>query len=241
MRTILFVIVFGSIVLVSVPFWLIFSLLRLITPLYVLGKGLAGLAFFMLGVKIEVRGRENVDKEKNYIFMPNHLSFLDGPIIVMLIPQYVRVIVKKEVFKIPVLNYAMNKAEFISVDREGKEGGKKSIEDATEIIRKKRYSFLVFPEGTRSRNGNLQAFRRGGFFLAIDSQTPILPMVIKGSYDLMPSGSFFVKRGKVKVIFLPPISTEGYKRQNMLELMEKVERSISQKLKEIEESLKNES
>jgi 1-acyl-sn-glycerol-3-phosphate acyltransferase len=93
-----------------------------------MGKGLARLALFMLGVKIQVRGREHLDKDKNYIYMPNHLSFLDGPIMVMLIPQCVRVIVKKEVFRIPVLNYAMRKAEFISVDREGKEAGKQSIE-----------------------------------------------------------------------------------------------------------------
>jgi len=230
MRTIIFLLLFVPILLVTVPFWLLFSFFRLITPLYLMGKGLARLAFFMLGIKIQVRGIENIDKNKNYIYMPNHLSFLDGPIMVMLIPQNVRVIVKKEVFKIPVLNYAMSKAAFISVDREGKEAGKQSIEKAVEQIKENSYSFLVFPEGTRSRTGYLQEFRRGGFFLAVDSQTPILPAVIKGSYELMPKHSFFVKRGKVEVAFLPAVSMDNYTRENMFDLMDTVRTKISRKL-----------
>lgn len=230
MRTIIFLLLFVPILLVTVPFWLLFSLFRLITPLYVMGKGLARLALFLLGVKIKVKGREHIEKNKNYIYMPNHLSFLDGPILVMLIPQIVRVIVKKEVFRIPVLNYAMRRAEFISVDREGKEAGKQSIEKAVELIKQKKYSFLVFPEGTRSRSGELQEFRRGGFFLAVDSHTPILPAVIKGSHKLMPKHSFFVKRGKVEVIFLPAVSMNDYNRENMFELMDRVRRTISQEL-----------
>lgn len=188
------------------------------------------MAFFLLGIEIQAHGRENIDKNKNYIFMPNHLSFLDGPLIVMLIPQPVRVIVKKEVYKIPVFNYAIRKAEFIPVDREGKEAGKQSIEAATALIKQKRYSFLVFPEGTRSRTGDLQGFRRGGFFLAVDSQTPILPIVIKGSYDLMPKGSFFVKKGKVEVTFLQSVPMDKYNRQNMLELIDTVREKMSLEL-----------
>ncbi|HDT11220.1 MAG TPA: 1-acyl-sn-glycerol-3-phosphate acyltransferase, partial [bacterium] len=176
--------------------------------------------------------REHIDKNKNYIFMPNHLSFLDGPLIVMLIPQSVRVIVKKEVYKIPVFNYAIRRAEFIPVDREGKEAGKQSIEKAVELIKQKKYSFLVFPEGTRSRTGDMQEFRRGGFFLALDSNTPILPAVIKGSHELMPKHSFFVKRGKVEVTFLPAVPMDSYTRENMFELMDTVRTAISRKLEQ---------
>lgn len=233
MRTIIFLLLFVPILLVTVPFWLLFSFFRLITPLYVMGKGLARLALFLLGVKIQVRGREYIDKNKNCIYMPNHLSFLDGPIMVMLIPQNVRIIVKKEVFRIPVLNFAMRKAEFIPVDREGKEAGKQSIEKAVELTRQKKYSFLVFPEGTRSRTGDLQEFRRGGFFLAVDSYTPILPAVIKGSHELMPKHSFFVKRGKVEVSFLQAVSMDNYTRENMFELMDTVRSSISRELEKL--------
>jgi len=232
MRTLLFLVLFVPILLVTIPFWLLFSLFRMITPLYVMGKGLAGLALFMLGVKIQVRGRENIDKNKGYIYMPNHLSFLDGPILVMLIPQNVRVIVKKEVFRIPVLNFAMRKAEFVSVDREGKEAGKQSIEKAIGLIKQKNYSFLVFPEGTRSRTGDLQEFRRGGFFLAVDSHTLILPAVIKGSHELMPKHSFFVKKGTVEVAFLPAVPMDNYTRENMFELMDTVRTVISKELEQ---------
>ena len=139
---------------------------------------------------------------------------------------------KKEVFKIPILNYAMRKAEFVSVDREGKEAGKQSIEKAVELIKQKKYSFLVFPEGTRSRTGDLQEFRRGGFFLAVDSRTSILPAVIKGSHELMPKHSFFVKKGNVAVTFLPAVPMDGFTRENMFELMDRIRTTISQELKE---------
>ena len=151
------------------------------------------------------------------------------PLIFKSIPQNVRVILKQGVFRLPVVGQAMKEAHFIPVDRKGKQGGKKAVQKAVRMIKKNNVSFLIFPEGTRSRDGILQKFRRGGFFLAIDSQTPIVPVSIIGTYDLMPKGSFFIKKGKIKIIFHPPLSVKGYHHGNMNEMIEKVWETINGK------------
>jgi 1-acyl-sn-glycerol-3-phosphate acyltransferase len=137
------------------------------------------------------------------------------------------VILKKEVYRIPIVGWGMHHVEFVPVDRKGIRGGKKSIDEASRLIKEKGYSFLIFPEGTRSRDGKIQAFKRGGFFLALESQAPIVPISIKGTFGLMPKGSFFVRRGKIDVAFQSPVSVQGYNRDTMEKLIEKV-RSIIQ-------------
>jgi 1-acyl-sn-glycerol-3-phosphate acyltransferase len=158
--------------------------------------------------------------------MPNHLSFLDGPLLFLVIPKPVRVILKKEIFKIPVIGMAMKNVEFVPVDRKGIRGGKISIDSAARLIKEKGYSFLIFPEGTRSLDGELQKFRRGGFFLAADSQTPIVPVTIRGTFKIMPKGAAFVKRGLIKIIFHPPVLVDGFDKSNMPELMESARNTI---------------
>jgi 1-acyl-sn-glycerol-3-phosphate acyltransferase len=180
----------------------------------------------MLGIRLEVTGTEVIEKDKATIFMSNHLSFLDGPLLFLVIPLPIRVILKKEIFKIPVIGMAMKQADFVPVDRKGIRGGKKSIDLAARLMKEKSCSFLIFPEGTRSRHGRLQDFRRGGFFLALTSQSSIVPISILGTYELMPKGRFFVKKGKVKVVFHSPVAVEGYQRDNLPILLEKVRNAV---------------
>jgi 1-acyl-sn-glycerol-3-phosphate acyltransferase len=153
--------------------------------------------------------------------MANHLSFIDGPLLFWLIPHKIRVLLKKEAFRYPVLGLGMRLAGFVPVDRRDFKSGKKSIDRASESIRKKGYSFLIFPEGTRSRDGRIQSFRRGAFFLAVNSQVPVIPVSISGSYELMPKGSFSTKKGRIKVVFHPEVSVQGLERENIPELMKK--------------------
>jgi 1-acyl-sn-glycerol-3-phosphate acyltransferase len=140
------------------------------------------------------------------------------------------VILKQGVFRLPVVGQAMKEAHFIPVDRKGKQGGKKAVQKAVHMIQQNNISFLIFPEGTRSRNGKLQKFRRGGFFMAIDSQTPIVPVSIIGTHDLMPKGSCFIKKGNVHIIFHPPVSVEKYTHDNMHDLIENVWEKVSQSI-----------
>jgi 1-acyl-sn-glycerol-3-phosphate acyltransferase len=192
-----------------------------------IGKWALWIGQKILGIRLDASGIERIDQRVPYVFMANHLSLIDGPLLFMLIPQFVRVLLKKDAFRIPIIGQAMRQVGFVPVDRKGLKGGKKSIDRATRMIKEKGISFLIFPEGTRSRDGKLQPFKRGGFFLATNSQVPIIPVSIKGSYAIMPKGSFFSKKGKVGVIFHPPVSIQGVDRNNLSQLMGKV-RSVIQ-------------
>jgi len=180
MRTIILAVVIGLLTLCLIPL-LAFSLIfQWSAPLFSFGKGALSLARFILGIKVDVIGREGIDRKKACIFMANHLSFIDGPLLFWLIPQSVRVLQKKEAFRFPIVGLGMSLVGFVPVDRSGFKSGKRSIDRAEESIRKKGYSFLIFPEGTRSRDGHIQPFRRGAFFLAVNSQTPVIPVSISG-------------------------------------------------------------
>lgn len=226
MRTFLLLGLYVVIVLVIIPFLLVCILTGMKQPLISLGKWALRLGQRILAIDVSIEGKQNIDRKASYVFMANHLSFLDGPLLFSLIPQAVRVILKKEVFRIPVVGQGMLHVGFIPVDRKRLKGGKKSIDRAIRLMKEKGYSFLIFPEGTRSRDGKIQAFKRGGFLLALRSRAFILPVSIKGSFELMPRGSFFVKKGRIGVIFHPPVSVNGYSEENIHELIERVRRII---------------
>src|SRR4030042_7075660 len=176
MRTILLALVYIVLIFVFLILLLIFWPPGPREPLFGLGKWAISLAPGILGIKVKIAGRDVVDKKTPYIFMSNHLSFLDGPFLFWLIPQAIRVILKKEVFRIPVIGQGMRFVGFVPVDRKGIRGGKKSIDRAAHLMREQGYSYLIFPEGTRTRDGRTQAFKRGGVFLALESGAAIVPI-----------------------------------------------------------------
>lgn len=222
MRTLILLIFIVICAVLFIPIIFLCYVLRCSQPLFLISKWIIRMARVILGIRLEVSGIERIEKRKAYIFMSNHLSIIDGPLLFMLIPQSLRVILKKEAFRIPIIAQAMRQAGLIPVDRKRLKGGKASIDRASRMIREKGFSFLIFPEGTRSRDGELQPFKRGGVFLALNSQVDIFPVTIKGTYEMMPKGSFFIKKGKVRVAFHPPVSVEGFDRQNLSLLVDKV-------------------
>lgn len=126
MRTILLVLIYIVLIFVLLLCLLIFWPFGLREPLLRLGKWAIGLAPGILGIKVKIAGRDMIDRETPYIFMSNHLSFLDGPLLFLLIPQSIRVILKKEIFRIPVVGQGMRYVGFVPVDRKGVRGGKKA-------------------------------------------------------------------------------------------------------------------
>ncbi|MDW7759668.1 MAG: lysophospholipid acyltransferase family protein [Acidobacteriota bacterium] len=209
MRTVALVFIYTVIIILVTPVVLICMALGWRGPLVAIGRWAMALSRAVLGIRIEVEGREHIPRGQPAVYMANHLSFLDGPLLFLILPPPVRVILKKSIFRIPVVGFGMRFVGFIPVDRKGKEGGKKSILRAARMMKQRGYSFFMFPEGTRSRDGRLQAFRRGGFFLALEAQAPIAPVVIRGTFEIMPKGAFFVRRGTVRVTFLEPVPTAG--------------------------------
>lgn len=240
MRTLILFIIYILLTLLLIPVLLFCYLFNAPHPVLWAGKKAMGLGPIILGIRIEVKGVEFVEKDKPYLFMSNHLSFLDGPILYFVIPRPVRVILKKEIFRIPVIGLGMKQVGFVPVDRKGIRGGKKSIDRASWMMREKGFSFLIFPEGTRSRNGRLQEFRRGGFFLAYASQCPIVPISIQGTYELMPKGRFFVKKGKIRISFHPPVAVLGGSRDDLPALLTEVRDAIRSGLDEAQDQTRRE-
>lgn len=226
MRTAFLVLFYVVLVVLITPFILISMLAGVRDPLVAVGLWTMRVSRRVLGIKVEASGLDGFDRRKAHIFMPNHVSFLDGPLVMTLIPGTARVILKKSVLRIPVVGVGMRFVGFVPVDRKGAEGGKKSIARAASLMRERGYSFLIFPEGTRSREGRLQAFRRGGFFLALESGAPVVPVTIRGTRELMPKGQWFARKGKVEVVFHDPIPVTGYTPGTMPDLMERVREKI---------------
>lgn len=226
-RTLILLIFYLVLVVLLTPVLLVFWPLGVRDPLLRVAKWAMAVSRRILGLKIEVSGLENVDPSKSYVYMANHLSFLDGPVLFYVIPGPVRVILKKSVFRIPVVGPGMRFVGFVPVDRKRASGGKRSIDEASRMMKEKDYSFLIFPEGTRSRTGRLQPFKRGGFFLAVGAQRPIIPITIRGTFELMPKGRLFPRRGQIGIIFHPPVETSGRTVDDIPALLEEVRRAIS--------------
>jgi 1-acyl-sn-glycerol-3-phosphate acyltransferase len=153
-------------------------------------------------------GRENFEKGKAYIYISNHTSFLDIPGLCLTIPGEFRPLAKKELLKIPVFGWIAQAAAVI-VDRSSGASRKKSM-DMLKSILDDGISILIFAEGTQNRSSEpLQPFKDGAFRIAIDTQQPILPMVVIGAGKLMPPGKAYIEHGKVKVVVGKEISTQG--------------------------------
>jgi 1-acyl-sn-glycerol-3-phosphate acyltransferase len=182
-------------------------------------------------VKVNKSGLENFDHSKPYIFVSNHSSQYDIPVLQYTIPGRMGMIFKKELAKIPFFGWQLKWGPYVMIDRKDFESALKSIEEAKERIGRFGMSVVVFAEGTRSKTGEVQPFKRGAFYLASRSGYPIIPVSISHSNRIMPKGKFRIKGGKVKVHFDKPIPTNQLiNKKDELELMEKVRSIIIQNI-----------
>lgn len=164
----------------------------------------AGIWAFLSGIRFEVEGLEKIDRSKPYIYIFNHRSFIDAPVIPMAIPQELRALGKKELSKIPFFGWVVGKLA-IWVDRSSVESRRASLEKLIGIL-EKGISVVVAPEGTRNDTEEvLLPFQKGAFRLSIDTQIPILPMAVIGADKIMKRGSILLSPGKVRIYFSDPI------------------------------------
>lgn len=227
MRSIVLVIVYFILTLLAIPLLFVCVLFGFRNAFLAYGRWMMRVGRLILGIDVEVAGLDRLDRHTPYVFMSNHTSFLDGPLLMTVIDRPARVIVKRFVFRIPVLGLGMRFSGYVPVDKGGTGAGRRSIVRAAQLIKEKGYSFLIYPEGQRSWDGKLQPFRRGGFFLALDTGTPIVPMSISGTFELMPRGRWFIKKGPVRIIFHEPIAVDGVTPEMMPELMDRVRAAVS--------------
>jgi 1-acyl-sn-glycerol-3-phosphate acyltransferase len=199
--------------IVGIPYSLIVGNVRL---LYRVGMRIAWLGVRAAGVRVEVHGRERVPEGVSCIFLANHVSNLDPPVLFPALPGQASVMLKKELMRIPVLGTAMRMARFVPVERRSsREAAQASVAAASEAIRAGLH-FLIFPEGTRSKDGRLQPFKGGPFYLAMETGAPIIPVAISGTEKLMRKGSAKIYPGIVRVEMLPPIYPIGFETREEL-------------------------
>jgi 1-acyl-sn-glycerol-3-phosphate acyltransferase len=180
----------------------------------------------VLGVDLIASGADRVPTDRAYVYMSNHQSHLDIPMLYATLPsRTVRMLGKKELFQIPLWGRGLRAAEFIEVDRSNHERAMKSIDYAARLIRDG-VSIYLAPEGTRSLTGKIGKLKKGGFHLAKDTHTPIVPVAIAGTIDILPRGGRVMNTGKrVEVTIGAPIPVEG---REIEDLMEEVARFFKQ-------------
>lgn len=180
-------------------------------------------------IPYEIVGRENIEKHRAYICVSNHTSYLDLPGIAMTIRGQFRPLAKKELLKIPVFGW-ITRVTCVVVDRSSNESRKKSMQYLKHIL-DLGINILIFPEGTQNRTKEImQPFYDGAFRIAIETQQPLLPMVVIGAGKLMPPGKFTIKPGKIKIVAGEAIETAGLTLDNLNELKDKTRTVMLQML-----------
>jgi 1-acyl-sn-glycerol-3-phosphate acyltransferase len=180
-----------------------------VMPLYWVATRLGHLGVRLAGVRIEVRGSEHLQPGRNYIFMSNHASNLDPPVLIPVIPGRCSVLVKKELFRIPILGIGMRVADLVPVDRSDREAAIESVNAAIKVLRQGLH-MVIFPEGTRSADGRLLPFKKGPFHLAAESDVPIVPVTLLGTFESWPKTRFALRPGTATVVFHAPIDPRSY-------------------------------
>ncbi len=176
-------------------------------------------------IKVTVKGLSNLRPGKSYIYMPNHMSNFDIPVLQAHLPVQFRWLAKAELYKIPIFGQAMKSAGYISIDRSDRRSAIESLNKTAMIIRNG-VSVIIFPEGTRSRTHNIQPFKKGGFYLAVDSGISIVPIIIHGTDRIMPTKKISIKPGNVTLEITKPIKSSNYSRKTKDDLMKKVRNII---------------
>jgi 1-acyl-sn-glycerol-3-phosphate acyltransferase len=185
-------------------------------------------AYTMLGVsfvRTEIKNKEKIQNGTSYIIISNHQSLYDIISLVTTLGIQYRWFIKKEVLKIPIFGYALYASRNIFIDRTNTT---KAIESINKGIKRlpKGVSVMVFAEGTRSSDGKIHEFKKGGFMVAIAYKIPILPVTVNGSRRILPKGSLVMKPGKIQVVIGDPIDTSGYTAETVDELIDKTRRAV---------------
>jgi 1-acyl-sn-glycerol-3-phosphate acyltransferase len=186
-----------------------------------------GLALGLAGIRYRVHGREHIPKNRAVVFCSNHESNVDPPVLFQALHKRLHVLFKAELTKIPVLGPVMVAGGFVPVERDRREASMASIERAAESIRDGN-SFLIFPEGTRSRTSELLPFKKGGFIMAIKAHAPIVPVAVSGGRAAMQKGSWLVRPVMVDVRIGEPVATDSYTLDDRDQLIEVVRERIEE-------------
>jgi 1-acyl-sn-glycerol-3-phosphate acyltransferase len=229
--TLVLVIVYA---ILAIPAALIFMPWAIVSgdagPLYNVSQLINRAAFAAAGIRVRVCGLEHVPAGQACIFMSNHLSNLDPPALIPRIPGRTSAFLKRSLMRIPVLGYGFKLGEFVPVDRDGRvESAQESVAVARRVLAKGIH-ITTFVEGTRSRDGHMLPFKKGPFYLAMESGAPCIPISIHGTERIMPKGRISIRPGTANILFHAPLFPRNYATRE--DLMEAVRVSIASGLPE---------
>ncbi|HEX5085250.1 MAG TPA: lysophospholipid acyltransferase family protein, partial [Blastocatellia bacterium] len=182
------------------------------------------------GARVHVSGLENLDPNQAYVFVANHQSNLDPPLLFSYLGHNVGALAKIELFRIPIMKQGFPLAHVVPVDRRNRERAVESARRGADELRRG-HSLMAFPEGTRSGDGRMKEFKKGVFYMAIDAGVPVAPVVINDTRLVMPRDEKRVVPGDVYVEVLPPISVESYTMENVGELARRVRDLIAARVR----------
>jgi len=217
---------------VALPWFILWALIILLVGIFRAGaffegclKWLCRSLVWLCGVRITVSGRGNFDPGRQYILMMNHVNLLDGFVFYGSFPGWARGIEEESHFNWPLYGWVIRRMGQVPVNRRSGARAMASLRRAAELVGARRdFSFMVLPEGTRTRDGKLGPFKKGGFLLALETGLDILPLVQKGAYAVNRRQSLLLRPGRVEFIIEKPLPTAGCTRENIHELIGKVRR-----------------
>ncbi len=193
--------------------------------LYQLGHGGVRLGCALCGIRFHVAGAEHLPRDRSAVYFSNHQSNIDPPVLFSALHPRMHILYKQEMDRIPILTRAFRMGGFIPIDRRNKEAAMRSIEAGARSIRDGS-SFLIFPEGTRSRTEDLLPFKKGGFIMAILAQAPAVPVAIQGGRSAMRKGSWIIRPVTVSIRVGSPVETAGLTRDDRDRLIARIRREI---------------
>ncbi|HXT32137.1 MAG TPA: lysophospholipid acyltransferase family protein [Vicinamibacterales bacterium] len=202
--------------------------------LYRVALGGVRLGLWLSGISVRVRNPENIQRDRAAVYAVNHASNVEPPILYETLSELfprLRILYKAELRKLPILVRAFDLAGFVPLERGNREQSLPAIERAAEALREG-HSFLIFPEGTRSRTGELLPFKKGGFIMAVKGQAPIVPVAIVGARDAMKKGSLIIRPVRVTVSFGAPVPTTGLTLEDREPLISAVRGAVATLLQE---------
>lgn len=183
---------------------------------------------WLFRIKVVSKGADVIDPAHHYVYISNHASAFDIPAVVVGIPDDIRFVLKKELTRIPIWGWALKYGHYISIDRSRARDAIKSLDEAARRMRNGA-SVILFAEGTRTRDGKLQPFKRGAFTLAAKAGIPIIPVTINRTFGILPKGSLRVHPADIELVFGKPIPVDEYQgREGEQRLMERVRDAVTQ-------------
>lgn len=205
--------------------------LSIISPDYLhnWGRIWARAGLLLAGTRLAIHGLDNIPRDQPVILMPNHASNFDILAMLAATPIQFRWLAKTELFKVPIFGLTMRRAGYIPIDRSDRRKALISMNEAARRIGDGT-SVTIFPEGTRTPDGSLLPFKKGGFVLAVQSGAKLVPVAITGSFAVMSKNSLRLTPGKIEVSFFPPVEVDGKSADDIPELMERIRQPIANQL-----------